>query len=176
VKNDIANKFKTTGTTLPENNSKPTTKTTLHTIPPLLTTRRPKLQPHSTDRTYPTTTKVTTTRKVSTESVIYCNCSNVLCKIDRFVGSRLYKCKSKRNGILQKITVLKKIPGTIKKVGGKAIDYVSNAGKRLINNVVDKVSNVGKTVFNLAVDNSVRYVSNVGKGIFRIGKSLFSWI
>lgn len=174
---------KSTDNTLRVNSLKPipttstTTTTTTPTPRPIHTTRH-RRQRRPNPKKYPGKPHYTTLPKII-NPVVYCKCSNVLCKADRFIGSNLNECNKNNKGLLQNI------PNTLKKVAGKVLDGAARLGKKLVNTVVNSVVSatkavikggykLGKTLYS-GLKSGYKAVKSIGSKIANVGKSVFNW-
>ncbi|KAF0750443.1 hypothetical protein FWK35_00034261 [Aphis craccivora] len=176
---------KSTDNTLRVNSFKPTptktstTTTTTTTTPRPIHTTRHGRQRRPNPKKYPGKPHYTTLPKII-NPVVYCKCSNVLCKVDRFIGSNLNECNKNNKGLLQNL------PNTLKKAAGKVIDGAARLGKKLVKTVVNSVASATKGVirggyklgkkFYSGLKSGYKAVKRLGSKIANIGKSVFNWL
>jgi len=107
---------------------------------------------------------------------VYCKCSNVLCKVDRFIGSNLNECNKNNKGLLQNVH------NTIKNVAKKVLIGAAHLGNIVVNTVARATKGVirggykaAKTLYS-GLKSGYKAIKRLGSKIANIGKSVFNWL
>jgi len=106
-------------------------------------------------------------------NIVYCECSDFFCKLDKFIGSHLNECNKHKKG---------NIPGAMKNGFGKLlhtvgplVDPLVNIAVKIVKPVIKVVSKIGKIIYK-GFSKAAKAVTSAISSVANVGKKIIGWL